>query len=322
MLAGLAYARPTLLVLLLADRAIQRALDHRAGASPAARVVDAAQVFAVFLLAIALAAACVADAPIGTNVQWLLLHGGVALLALELATWLGVRLLARGAVRGEVARGNLAAATFGAGHVVATGILAASNFGGTSLDQLWLALSFFALGQLSLHLLVGLFRALTTYDDAAQALAQNHGAALAHAGLSVAMAILIAHAADGPFPGALASLQAYGLALLKGVLLYVVRQGIVECVLLRARPCLRGGALDRAIGEHGGERFWHGRGRWVLKSDFGCEGSDVVIGAAVTADEWDDALAHAIAQRWVAQRWVAQERRCCAFRACAPMPSA
>ncbi len=42
---------------------------------------------------------------------------------------------------------------------------------------------------------------------------------------------------------------------------------------------------------------------WVLKSDYGCEGAEVVVGAHVSVEEWDAALAHAIAPRWVAQRY-------------------
>ena len=41
--------------------------------------------------------------------------------------------------------------------------------------------------------------------------------------------------------------------------------------------------------------------RWVLKSDYGCEGDEVVIGAACTQEEWDASLAHAVAPRWIAQ---------------------
>jgi glutathionylspermidine synthase len=42
---------------------------------------------------------------------------------------------------------------------------------------------------------------------------------------------------------------------------------------------------------------------WVLKSDYGCEGSEVIIGRHVTAEEWTDSLKHAIPPRWVAQRY-------------------
>jgi len=41
---------------------------------------------------------------------------------------------------------------------------------------------------------------------------------------------------------------------------------------------------------------------WVLKSDYGCEGEEVVIGRDVPADGWAELLAHAIPRRWIAQR--------------------
>jgi hypothetical protein len=44
------------------------------------------------------------------------------------------------------------------------------------------------------------------------------------------------------------------------------------------------------------------RGDWVLKTDYGCEGEEVVIGRDVAQDLWADLLAHAIPERWVAQR--------------------
>jgi len=41
---------------------------------------------------------------------------------------------------------------------------------------------------------------------------------------------------------------------------------------------------------------------WVLKSDYGCEGEEVVIGAEVSAAEWRRALDDALPGRWIAQR--------------------
>ncbi|MBK8097791.1 MAG: glutathionylspermidine synthase family protein [Planctomycetes bacterium] len=54
--------------------------------------------------------------------------------------------------------------------------------------------------------------------------------------------------------------------------------------------------------EHVRDELWHQREHWVLKSDYGCEGDEVIVGALVDQEVWEDALAHAIAQRWVAQR--------------------
>ncbi len=41
---------------------------------------------------------------------------------------------------------------------------------------------------------------------------------------------------------------------------------------------------------------------WVLKSDYGCEGAEVVMGDACTEAEWLLALDHAVPRRWIAQR--------------------
>ncbi len=47
---------------------------------------------------------------------------------------------------------------------------------------------------------------------------------------------------------------------------------------------------------------------WVLKSDYGAEGEEVVIGALVTEPVWTESMAHARRGRWVAQRYFEAER--------------
>jgi hypothetical protein len=44
------------------------------------------------------------------------------------------------------------------------------------------------------------------------------------------------------------------------------------------------------------------RDGWVLKSDYGCEGAEVVVGAETTEEDWARALALAVPTRWIAQR--------------------
>jgi hypothetical protein len=44
------------------------------------------------------------------------------------------------------------------------------------------------------------------------------------------------------------------------------------------------------------------RQEWVLKSDYGCEGAEVVVGAETTDEDWARALALAVPERWIAQR--------------------
>ena len=41
---------------------------------------------------------------------------------------------------------------------------------------------------------------------------------------------------------------------------------------------------------------------WVVKSDYGCEGDEVIVGAEVTDAEWREVLRAALPGRWVAQR--------------------
>jgi glutathionylspermidine synthase len=50
-----------------------------------------------------------------------------------------------------------------------------------------------------------------------------------------------------------------------------------------------GGALDRAA--------------WVLKSDYGCEGDEVIIGRAVDDRIWSESLAKALPEHWIVQRF-------------------
>jgi glutathionylspermidine synthase len=45
------------------------------------------------------------------------------------------------------------------------------------------------------------------------------------------------------------------------------------------------------------------RNNWVLKSDYGCEGAEVVVGAMVSDDIWERSLEAAIADRWIVQRY-------------------
>ena len=50
------------------------------------------------------------------------------------------------------------------------------------------------------------------------------------------------------------------------------------------------------------------RADWVLKSDYGCEGTEVILGAEVDDATFSDAVRHARPGRWVAQRFFAARR--------------
>jgi len=50
------------------------------------------------------------------------------------------------------------------------------------------------------------------------------------------------------------------------------------------------------------EALLRDRDAWVLKSDYGCEGDEVLVGRETPPDLWADWLAHALPHRWIAQR--------------------
>lgn len=51
------------------------------------------------------------------------------------------------------------------------------------------------------------------------------------------------------------------------------------------------------------EQLMAERDAWVLKSDYGCEGQEVIIGRSCTPEEWAETLLLAVPERWVAQRF-------------------
>ncbi len=45
------------------------------------------------------------------------------------------------------------------------------------------------------------------------------------------------------------------------------------------------------------------KNEWVLKSDYGCEGDEVIIGRFATQEQWEVCLAMAVPERWIVQRF-------------------
>lgn len=213
------------------------------------RLLQVGDVFAVFLLA----AAVVKHGVTGEDLQADLVHaasyGAAGLVLVQLAGLLSTRALLRGQLRAELDRGNTAAGLAASAHYVATGILASRAVVGADLQDLGLALVFFVLAIGTHGIFVALFRALTTYDDAEQIRGENHAAAISYAGVSIAVAVLIARAleGEGDFPGWLTALQGFAGVSACALALYPIRQLVVQGLLLGARPSLRGGAIDQAI---------------------------------------------------------------------------
>lgn len=181
--------------------------------------------------------------------NWLCTAGfglaGLIALVVTVAGW--HRFLLRGHLHAEIVRGNVAAGVAAASHLAATALIVARCFAGDDLSTLPISLGFFVLAQVSLVLLVTLFRALTDYADDQEIAGENVAAAISYAGVNLAVAIFVAHAVDGPFAGWLSSLRGFGLSLLLALALYPVRQIVVAWLLLGHRLVGRGGAMDRAI---------------------------------------------------------------------------
>jgi len=65
--------------------------------------------------------------------------------------------------------------------------------------------------------------------------------------------------------------------------------------------------LTRRLSSFGAGELEREKSDWVLKSDYGCEGAEVVIGRHVSAEAWANALRLAVPHHWVAQRYFEPE---------------
>ena len=246
------FGAGTLLALLALLRFVQRlrarSLPAEGAANDARRLLAAGEVLATFLVGAAVVKQNITGESLRADLAWTAAFGTLGLAMVLVVGGLSLRTLLRARLPTELARGNVAAGLAAASHVVATGILAARAVAGHSLYAVGLALAFFALALVTHGLFVALFRALTTYDDAEQIVGENLAAALSYAGVTVAVAVLVARGLEGDFFGWTASLKGFAGVVAWCLALYPVRQLVVEGLLLGARPSLRGGALDRAIG--------------------------------------------------------------------------
>jgi uncharacterized membrane protein YjfL (UPF0719 family) len=177
------------------------------------------------------------------------LFAAAAIVVWGLAVWAEGRLLFGRSLRQHLARGNEAAAVASAANQVSLAVVIGRAVSGEVAAELPVAVAFAAVAVVTWGVFVALFRLVTTYPDAQEIAGENHAAAVSYAGVSLALAIIIAHAVDGPFLGWGGSLRAYVTALVVALALYPVRQVVVEGLLLGRRPRLRGGELDRAIGQ-------------------------------------------------------------------------
>lgn len=218
------------------------------GKNLAYQVMHAGHVLAVLLLVPGVVQNCAAGKSVATAALWAGAFGVAGLALIHLIGSVGVGTLLRSTLRAELERGNVAAGIAAGATYVGVGILASKAIAGSDLRGLGLAIVFFMIAVVTLAAFVTLFRALTTYDDAEQIQGENVAAALSYAGVTNAVAVIVSRALEGDFEGWGPSLTSYGKLAATALVLYPVRQLVVEGLLLGRLPSLRGGPLDDAIG--------------------------------------------------------------------------
>jgi len=151
-------------------------------------------------------------------------------------------------LREQIAEGNVAAGIVAAGIYLASSEVVSGALTGDSGD-LVPTVVFWAAGVVALLALTHLFRQLTAYDDAELIKQGNIAAALGYAGLVVAIGMMVGYSASGSFTGYAAGFRDFGLMLLAVLVLYPVRQIIVQMLLLGGGFSFYNGRLDREVAE-------------------------------------------------------------------------
>ncbi len=136
----------------------------------------------------------------------------------------------------RMAQGNPAAALQAGAHLLGATVIATVSWGGCDAASLLVSVVFCALGWLALVALSAGHRVITRYRDHEEIAAGNVAAALASAGLHVAVAVVVARAIQGTFSGWHDSLLAFGLALVWALALYPLRQVVLARLLLGISP--------------------------------------------------------------------------------------
>lgn len=254
-LTRVVFSLGTALALLLLFHVIQRLFsplhtlwsDAR-GKNVAYMLVQTGHVLAVLLLGPGIVREASTHDSLAAGALWAAAFAAAGIVLIQVVGTLGIRLLLHSRMAAELEKGNLAAGVAGGANYVAVGILAAPAIAGSDLRGLGLAVVFFCLAVATLAGYVALFRALTTYDDAEQIQGENLAAAVSYAGISVALAVVLARALTGDFAGWGNALTGYGWVAASALILYPLRQVIVQGLILGRAPTLRGGSLDEAIG--------------------------------------------------------------------------
>lgn len=174
--------------------------------------------------------------------------GAFGVILLALFGRLGLRYLMRTDVMAAVSAGNNAAGLVAcAGHISTAFVIAAVVAGNTRAGDVMISSLFFVVGLLTLWLCTYLFRFITCYDDAQEIANGNIAAAASYAGMMVAIGVIVGHALEGEFVDYPTSFSLYGKAVAAVIVLYPIRQFVVQGILLGGGFRWYGGKLDDAI---------------------------------------------------------------------------
>src|SRR5262249_10624978 len=183
--------------------------------------VRAAHAAAVLLRVPGIVNEALSHESLAASVLWAAAFLAAGVVLIQLVGELGIRLLLRATLRQELETGNVAAGVSAAANYVSVGILAAAAVAGSDLQGLGPSFAFFGLAVATQTAYVALFRGLTSYDDSEQIQGENLAAALSYAGISVAVALVLARAlTGGEFVGWGPALTGYAGVAASGLALY------------------------------------------------------------------------------------------------------
>lgn len=215
-------------------------------AAPSAldRLLPAARGLALLAVALAVGqhvAAALGDGRAIAAWSWGAAHLVLALLSVPL----GARLLNLAyPLRGlEDAAGNDAAVLQAVAHRLAAAAIAAAAWGGADAGSLGVSAAFWGLGVAAVALIAAGHRLLTRYRDHEEVAAGNAAAALASAGLHLAISIVVSRAILGQFTSWSESLTGFAIALAWVLALWPLRQLVLARAILGMPPR----AMDAAV---------------------------------------------------------------------------
>ncbi|MFN8358452.1 MAG: DUF350 domain-containing protein [Candidatus Kapaibacterium sp.] len=174
-------------------------------------------------------------------------YGISGILYMALAGKFGLSFCLNPSVNASAQAGNIASGiTVGSGYI-ATGLIVSGVFSGEGEGNILASLVFLVLGQITLYGCTFLYRFLTTYDDIQEITTGNAAAALSYAGLMIAVGLIVGDALTGEFTSYQEGIQDFSIGVLAVLILYPIRQILVQSILLGGRISLYGGRLDEEI---------------------------------------------------------------------------